>query len=136
LSSVGKIEVEPGSGRFLRANAAMCKFVHYSEAELLGRSVYDITHPDDLTLDQELCRRLDAGESEFDAEKRYVRKDGRSRVGTHDGERYPRRFRAAIAPHGGDPGYRRPQAGGGGLESEQRSPSACPRCGPARVVAI
>ncbi len=76
VSSVGKIEVEPGSGRFLRANAAMCKFVGYSEAELLARSVYDITYPDDLKLDHELCRRLDAGESEFDVEKRYVRKDG------------------------------------------------------------
>ncbi len=76
VSSVGKIEVEPGSGRFLRANAAMCKFVGYSEAELLARSVYDITYPDDLELDHELCRRLDAGESDFDVEKRYVRKDG------------------------------------------------------------
>jgi PAS domain S-box-containing protein len=78
LSSVGKIEVEPGSGQFLRANAAMCKFVDYSEAELVGRSVYDITHPDDLALDHELCRRLDAGESEFDVEKRYLRKDGKA----------------------------------------------------------
>jgi PAS domain-containing protein len=52
VSSVGKIEVEPGSGRFLRANAAMCKFVGYSEAELLARSVYDITYPDDLELNQ------------------------------------------------------------------------------------
>src|SRR6266849_3258154 len=76
VSSVGKIEVEPGSGRFLRANAAMCKFVGYGEAELLGRSVYDITYPDDLDGDRELCRRLDAGESAFDVEKRYVRKDG------------------------------------------------------------
>jgi PAS domain S-box-containing protein len=77
-SSVGKIEVEPASGRFLRVNAAMCKFVGYSEAELLGRSVYDITHPDDITLDQKLCHRLDAGESDFDVEKRYVRKDGKA----------------------------------------------------------
>jgi PAS domain S-box-containing protein len=78
LSSVGKIEVEPASGRFLRANAAMCKFVDYSEAELFSRSVHDITHPDDLALDRELCSRLDAGESEFDVEKRYVRKDGKA----------------------------------------------------------
>jgi PAS domain S-box-containing protein len=76
VSSVGKIEVDPGSGRFLRANAAMCKFVGYSEAELLARSVYDITYPDDLELDRELCRRLDAGDTDFDVEKRYVRKDG------------------------------------------------------------
>src|SRR6266852_6244988 len=78
VSSVGKFEIEPGSGRFLRANAAMCKFVGYSEAELLGRSVYDITYQDDLAGDRELCRRLDAGESAFDVEKRYVRKDGKA----------------------------------------------------------
>jgi PAS domain S-box-containing protein len=78
VSSVGKIEVKPGSGRFLRANAAMCKFVGYSEVELLGRSVYDITYPGDLDCDRELCRRLDAGESAFDVEKRYIRKDGKA----------------------------------------------------------
>jgi PAS domain S-box-containing protein len=71
-----KTAEDSGSGRFLRANAAMCKFVGYSEAELLARSVYDITYPDDLELDHELCRRLDAGDSDFDVEKRYVRKDG------------------------------------------------------------
>jgi PAS domain S-box-containing protein len=79
VSSVGKIEVEPGSGRFLRANAAMCRFVGYSEPELLARTVYDITYPDNLERDQELCRRLDAGESAvFDVEKRYIRKDGKA----------------------------------------------------------
>jgi PAS domain-containing protein len=45
VSSVGKIEVDPESARFLHANAAMCKFVGYSEAELLARTVYGITHP-------------------------------------------------------------------------------------------
>jgi PAS domain S-box-containing protein len=45
---------------------------------LLSRSVYDITHSEDLALDRELCRRLDAGESDFDVEKRYVRKDGKA----------------------------------------------------------
>src|SRR5712672_2982443 len=77
VSSVGKIEVEPGSGRVLRANAAMCKFVGYSEAELLARTVYDITHPDERDRDREPLRRLVAGESDvFDVEKRYIRKDG------------------------------------------------------------
>jgi PAS domain S-box-containing protein len=77
VSSVGKIEVEPESGRFLRANAAMCKFVGYSEAELLARTVYDITHPDDRDRGRELLRRLVAGESDvFDVEKRYICKDG------------------------------------------------------------
>jgi two-component system, cell cycle sensor histidine kinase and response regulator CckA len=77
VSSVGKFEVAPESGRFLRVNKAMCEFVGYSEEELLARSVYDITYPDNLERDHELCQRLDAGESAvFDVEKRYIRKDG------------------------------------------------------------
>jgi PAS domain S-box-containing protein len=77
VSSVGKIEVDPGSARFLRANAAMCKFVGYSEAELLARTVLEITHPDDRGRDREMCRRLVAGKSTaFDVEKRYIHKDG------------------------------------------------------------
>jgi PAS domain S-box-containing protein len=76
-SSVGKAEVELKSGRFLRANAAMCKLVGYSEAELLARTVYDITNSDDGALGRELSQRLDAGESTvFDVEKHYIRKDG------------------------------------------------------------
>ena len=79
VSSVGKFEVAPESGRFLRANKAMCEFVGYCEEELLARSVYDITYPDNLERDRELCRRLDAGESAvFDVEKRYIRKDGKT----------------------------------------------------------
>jgi PAS domain S-box-containing protein len=79
VSSVCKIEVDPGSSRFLRVNAAMCRFVGYSEAELLVRTVHDVTHPDDRDRDRELCRRLMAGESAgFDVEKRYICKDGRA----------------------------------------------------------
>jgi PAS domain S-box-containing protein len=70
VSSVGKIEVDPASARFLRANAAMCKFVGYSQAELLARTVLDSTHPDDRDRDREMCRRLVAGKSTaFDVEK-------------------------------------------------------------------
>jgi PAS domain S-box-containing protein len=79
VSSVGKIEVDSESGRFLRANAAVCEFVGYTEAELLVRTIHDITHPDDRDHDRELCRRLMAGESAgFDVEKRYIRKDGKA----------------------------------------------------------
>src|SRR6266404_6778263 len=77
VSSVGKIEGDPKTGRFLRANAAMCKFVGYSEAELLARTVLDITHPDDRDRARELLRRMVTGElAVFDMEKRYIRKDG------------------------------------------------------------
>jgi PAS domain S-box-containing protein len=77
ISSVGKIEVEPGSSRFLRANAAICKLLGYSEEELLARTLLEITHPEDRDRSRELGRSLDTGESDvFDIEKRYVRKDG------------------------------------------------------------
>jgi PAS domain S-box-containing protein len=76
-SAVGKIEVEPGTTRFLRVNAAMCKFLGYTEEELLARTVLDVTHPDDRDESRYLGQRLVAGESDvFDVEKRYIRKDG------------------------------------------------------------
>jgi len=75
VSSVGKIEVEPDSGRFLRANAAMCKFVGYTGADLLARTVFDITHPDDCARAHEVLRSMIAGESAVsDLEKRYIPK--------------------------------------------------------------
>ena len=77
VSSVGQVEFDPETGRFLRANSAMCRFLDYSEAELLARSMFDVTHPDErahtrelmLHLMVELCPAIDV-------EKRYVRKDG------------------------------------------------------------
>jgi len=78
FSSVAKVESEYETGRFLRANAAMCKFVGYSEAELLARTAFDITHPDERERDRALLRRMVAGQlAVFDMEKRYIRKDGR-----------------------------------------------------------
>jgi PAS domain S-box-containing protein len=76
-SSVGKIEVVPEQGRFLRANAAFCDFVGYSEEELRDLTVWDITHPEERERDREPIRRMISGESSgFDVEKRYIRKDG------------------------------------------------------------
>jgi PAS domain S-box-containing protein len=55
----------------------MCKFVGYTEAELLARTVFDITHPNDRARAHELLRRMIAGESAVsDLEKRCIRKDG------------------------------------------------------------
>jgi PAS domain S-box-containing protein len=79
VSSVGKVETECETGRFLRANAAMCKFVGYSEEELLATTAWDITHPDERERDREPIRRLLAGQVPvFDVEKRYIRKDGKA----------------------------------------------------------
>jgi PAS domain S-box-containing protein len=76
-SAVGKIEVDVKTGRFLHANSAMCKFVGYTEAELLGRKVLDITHPDERDQVLEALRSMESGTLlVFDNERRYVRKDG------------------------------------------------------------
>jgi PAS domain S-box-containing protein len=77
VSSVSKAEIEAGSGRFLRANAAICNFLGYTEAELLALTIFDVIHPDEQEFGRERLRRLVAGESTvFDEEQRYIRKDG------------------------------------------------------------
>jgi PAS domain S-box-containing protein len=77
-SSVGKSEIDVETGRYVRVNAAMCRFVGYSEAELLSRTPFDITHPDDREHDRESLCGMDSGALPvFDREKRYVRKDGK-----------------------------------------------------------
>jgi PAS domain S-box-containing protein len=64
------------TGRIIFANQRYCEIVGYSEADLRGLGMHDITHPDDLPADVELFRRLAEGGPDFVVEKRYVRKDG------------------------------------------------------------
>jgi two-component system sensor histidine kinase/response regulator len=64
-------------GRFLRVNQKFCSIVGYPRDELLQRTGWDITHPDDLDTRVELPAALLRGESPgFTLEKRYVRQDG------------------------------------------------------------
>ena len=49
-------------GRFLQVNPAECRMFGYAEEEFLGRSILDLTHPDDVALSQEQLRRLLSGE--------------------------------------------------------------------------
>ena len=77
VSSVGKVEAEPVTGRFLRVNAAFCRLTGYSEAELLQRTWQAITYPEDLPADLALFQQFVGGELPgFEREKRYVRPDG------------------------------------------------------------
>ncbi|HYN12542.1 MAG TPA: PAS domain S-box protein, partial [Burkholderiales bacterium] len=64
-------------GRFLLVNRRLCEMLGYSEAELLGRSVKEISHPEDRDLTD--AERARVHEGELDSvrfEKRYLRKDG------------------------------------------------------------
>jgi PAS domain S-box-containing protein len=89
--------------RRLKVNNAFCQMLGYSEAEMLSRTVYDLTHPDDIEWDLQQRRRALAGEIEsFHVEKRYIHKDGHIVWGymscslVRDADRKPLRFIAQI----------------------------------------
>ena len=64
-------------GRFVRVNRSLCEILGYSERELLGKHVKDISHADDRDVTDPERARIRAGEIDSARfEKRYVRKDG------------------------------------------------------------
>ena len=78
-AAVGVAEVESRTGRFLCINRKYCDIVGYSRKEMLGKTVREITHPDDIQSDLDNMRRLLAGEvADFSMEKRYVHENGKA----------------------------------------------------------
>ncbi|MEJ2698265.1 MAG: PAS domain S-box protein, partial [Desulfuromonadales bacterium] len=76
-AAVGMVLLDP-DGRLLQVNPAFCRFLGYSEEELLQLSPFDYTHPEDR--EDTAFRLAEAGAGNrqvFDYEKRYLRKDGR-----------------------------------------------------------
>jgi len=66
------------NSRRLRVNSAFCQMLGYSEAEMLARTVYDLSHPDDIEWDLLQRKKALAGEIEtYQWEKRYLHKSGR-----------------------------------------------------------
>lgn len=77
-AAVGVAQVTP-HGHFAKVNARFCEIVGYSEGELCAMNCRDITHPEDLHLDENRIARVLAGEMDSsEIEKRYVRRDGQS----------------------------------------------------------
>ena len=71
-------EVDDG-GRFIAVNAGFSTITGYSRDELLNRTLFDLTHPDDVPGERELYARHVRGDlKQYSLEKRYVRKDGTS----------------------------------------------------------
>jgi PAS domain S-box-containing protein len=64
------------TGRFTLVNDRYCAMVGRTREEMLGLNVGDITHPDDLSLTQEMLRHAIAHERPYTIEKRYLRPDG------------------------------------------------------------
>jgi PAS domain S-box-containing protein len=66
-------------GCFLRVNEAFEAITGYSKDELLSRTFFDITHPDDVPAEREEYGRQVRGEIDrYVATKRYIRKDGKT----------------------------------------------------------
>ncbi len=64
-------------GRYLRVNRRLCEILGYSEQELVGRTVKDVSHPDDRGVMDAALARLRRGElPSIRNEKRYIGKDG------------------------------------------------------------
>ena len=66
-------------GKFKRVNQSLCEALDYTKSELLRLSFTDISHPEDLEFHLSLEQKLANGEeSDFQIEKRYIAKNGRS----------------------------------------------------------
>ena len=72
----GIVEVDQ-DGRMLRVNLQLCHLTGYAASELLGRTIFEETVPEDVPEDRSHFRRQLAGEIErYSIEKRIYRKDG------------------------------------------------------------
>lgn len=75
-TAVGMAIVAPDH-TLLQVNPALCQTFGYTEAELVGRTFDQITHPDDLPANLEQFNRLMQGEIDYyHLEKRYIHKQG------------------------------------------------------------
>jgi diguanylate cyclase (GGDEF)-like protein/PAS domain S-box-containing protein len=64
-------------GRFMRVNRHLCEILGYPEQELIGRSVKEISRPEDRDVTDAQRARMRRGELRTTSfEKRYLRKDG------------------------------------------------------------
>ncbi len=64
-------------GRFIKVNSALCKFLGYDSQELLQMKFQDLTHPEDLALDEKYMPQIMTGEMESCTyEKRYIHGSG------------------------------------------------------------
>lgn len=76
LSHAGMAIVSP-LGQILEVNQALCIITGYTQGELTARDFQSVTHPDDIKADQELLRRLRAGEiNDYRRNKRYIGRRG------------------------------------------------------------
>jgi PAS domain S-box-containing protein len=64
------------NGRLVFVNRTLCQMLGYTESELLGKTIGDLTHPDDAQENVRLFKQLMRDGKPFELEKRYIRSDG------------------------------------------------------------
>jgi len=75
-SSVGLLIVGLDK-RFIRCNKAFCNFLGYKEAELIGKTIAEVTHPDDVESGMNLMALLAGTQMRsLIVQKRYIKKNG------------------------------------------------------------
>lgn len=76
-AAVGVAQLDPKSGAILNANRRYCEITGYSAEQLVGRTWMELSHPQDMQLDDEKMAQVLGGEiREFAIEKRIERKGG------------------------------------------------------------
>jgi len=63
------------NGRLLFANQKFCEMLGYTESELVGKTIFAITHPDDVDLTAKRFKQMVQKKRPVGMEKRYIRKD-------------------------------------------------------------
>lgn len=75
-SAVGMCLVAP-DGRFLRVNPALCQMLDRTAEELMAATWQELTHPDDVGVDQDLVAEVLSGDRDsYRLRKRYLHPDG------------------------------------------------------------
>jgi PAS domain S-box-containing protein len=64
------------TGRIIFANQKFCSMLGYKERELTGKTILEITHPEDIAESRRLFRRIVSKAEPYQLEKRYQRSDG------------------------------------------------------------
>ncbi len=65
------------NGRFLSVSAASEQVFGYRPEEMIGRTTFELMHPDDHAATRAIVESINAGNPSPDHENRYLRKDGR-----------------------------------------------------------
>ena len=66
------------AGHIIFANEKFCSMLGYKERELVGKTIFEITHPEDIAESKRLFHRIVRKAEPYQLEKRYRRKDGSS----------------------------------------------------------